>query len=201
MMRPVLFDFEHSSAARRVRIALSLKNVDHDTRQIHLPSGGQTDKNFRDVNPQGKVPVLRIDGLTLIQSNAIIEYLEETRPDPALLPPDPPGRARIRGLAAAVGADIHAVVMQSVARQATDGTASGMQAWMHSHISHGFDAIEILLGGPDTGQFCHGDGPTMADLFLYPQVLNARKAGLDTGRWEQIDRISRNCARLPSFSA
>src|SRR5438045_3695990 len=178
-----LYGYFRSSAAFRVRIALNLKKLDYDNAFIHLRRGDQGQPEYLGVNPQGLVPALEIDGQTLIQSLAIIEYLDETHPEPPLLPPDAAGRARVRGLAAIVACDIHPLNNLRVLRYLHGPLGHGedvLGTWYNHWIDSGFHAVEGLLAGDArTGKFCHGDGPGLADIALVPQVVNAERYDLD----------------------
>jgi maleylacetoacetate isomerase len=200
-----LYGFSRSSAAFRVRIALNLKKLDHDSAFIHLRRGDQSQPAYLGVNPQGLVPVLDIDGKQLIQSMAIIEYLDETHPEPPLLPRDPAGRARVRGLAAIVACDIHPLnnlrVLRYLHRQ-LGCSEEDVEAWYNHWIAAGFAALEGLLAPhPHTGRFCHGDRPTLADIALVPQVVNAERYRLDTAPYPTIARIFETCMTLDAFAA
>src|ERR1700691_5277644 len=165
-----LYGFSRSSAAFRVRIALNLKGLLYEQASIHLRKREQEAPDYLAVNPQGLVPALEVDGHTLIQSPAIIEYLEECYPDPPLLPPGPLGRARGRRLAAIVACDIHPVdnlrVLRYLMRPLGHDEAA-VAAWFNHWIEAGFRALEPLLAGDKrTGTFCHGETPSLADITL-----------------------------------
>jgi maleylacetoacetate isomerase len=200
-----LYGYFRSSAAFRVRIALNLKGLAYETAAIHLRRGDQARPDYRSVNPQGLVPALEIDGLTLIQSLAIIEYLDETRPEPPLLPATAAERARVRALADIVACDIHPIdnlrVLRYLARNyGRDEAAIGV--WYNYWIDAGFRALEPLLAGdPATGTFCHGEGPGLADITLVPQVVNAERYRLDMTPYPTIARIFAACMELPAFRA
>ena len=202
-----LYTYWRSSAAWRVRIALELKGLDWTAVPVHLVRGGGEHRlpEYLAVNPQGLVPVLAEDGLALTQSLAIIEYLEETRPRPALLPADAPGRARVRSLAQLVACDIHPLnnlrVLNYLGREAGLDEA-GRAAWYRHWIAEGFGALEVRLATESgTGRFCHGDAPGLADCCLVPQVYNARRYGCDLDPFPTIRRIDAACAELGAFSA
>jgi maleylacetoacetate isomerase len=200
-----LFGFFRSSAAFRVRIALNLKGLAHDDGFIHLRRGDQRTADFLAVNPQGLVPALEIDGETLIQSLPIIEYLDETHPEPPFLPQDAAGRARVRALAAIVACDIHPInnlrVLRYLSRPLGHDNAA-IAAWYNHWITTGFEALERLLAGdPRTGDFCHGDRPGLADIALAPQVVNSERYQLDLAPYPTIARIFATCMRLDAFSA
>ncbi|MGE5271752.1 MAG: maleylacetoacetate isomerase [Thiohalocapsa sp.] len=200
-----LYGYFRSSAAFRLRIALNLKQLDYDSAFIHLRRGDQRQPGFLGINPQGLVPALEVDGQTLIQSLPIIEYLDETHPEPPLLPRDPEGRARVRGLAAIVACDIHPLNNLRVLRylQRTlghDEAATGI--WYNHWIDAGFRAIEQLLAGDArTGSFCHGNQPGLADITLVPQVVNAERYQLDMAAYPTIRRIFDTCMQLDAFAA
>jgi maleylacetoacetate isomerase len=200
-----LYGFSRSSAAFRVRIALNLKNLDYDDAFIHLRRGDQSRPPFLGVNPQGLVPALEIDGETLIQSLPIIEYLDETHPEPPLLPADAAGRARVRALAAIVACDIHPLnnlrVLRYLLRQFEHSEAD-VETWYNHWIAAGFAALEGLLAGdPRSGRFCHGDRPTLADIALVPQAVNAERYRLDMAPYPTIARIFETCMTLDAFAA
>lgn len=199
------YGYFRSSAAFRVRIALNLKGLAYETAAIHLRRGDQTRPDYRRVNPQGLVPALEIDGHTLIQSLAIIEYLDETYPAPPLLPATRAERARVRALAEIVACDIHPInnlrVLRYLARSYGRDEAD-IGIWYNHWIDAGFQALEALLAGdPATGAFCHGDRPGLADIALVPQVVNADRYRLDMTPYPTIARIFAACIDLPAFRA
>ncbi len=189
----VLYDYWRSSSAYRVRIALSLKGLDFDLVPVNLLTSEHRTTAHLARNPQGLVPALEIDGICLTQSLAMIEYLDETRPNPRLLPTDAGGRARVRALSDAIAMEIHPVCNLSVAAHVAELTESddvAKAAWMRHFITKGLEAFEGLLDHPATGRFCHGDAPTMADCCLIPQLYNARRWGVDFTRHARINAIS-----------
>jgi maleylacetoacetate isomerase len=201
-----LYGYSRSSAAFRVRIALNLKGLDYESAFIHLRRGDQSRPEYLGVNPQGLVPALELDGATLIQSLAIIEYLDETRPEPPpLLPGDSAGRARVRGLAAIVACDIHPLNNLRVLRyllRPLGRSEAELETWYNHWIDAGFRALEGLLASDvRTGRFCHGDAPTLADVALVPQVVNAERYGLDMTPYPTIARIYTTCMNLDAFAA
>lgn len=204
-----LFGFFRSSAAFRVRIALNLKGLAYEDAFIHLRRNDQRGENYLAVNPQGLVPALEIDGQTLIQSMAIVEYLDETHPEPPFLPADPAGRAQVRALAAIVACDIHPINNLRVLRYLSrplghDQTA--IETWYNHWIATGFEAFERLLagdraaGGHRAGDFCDGDRPGLADIALVPQVVNSERYRLDLSPYPTIARIYANCMQLQAFA-
>ena len=196
----VLYDYWRSSASYRVRIALNLKSIPYRAIPVNLLSGQHRSSDHLARNPQRSVPVLDIDGLRLTQSLAINEYLDETRPEPPLLPADPAGRARVRALAHVIAMEIHPICNLSVANRIAElGGDAARFAWMREHIDRGLTAFEALLARPGTGRFCHGDAPGLADCCLVPQLYNARRWDLDPSVWPTIARIEAACAELPAF--
>ena len=198
-----LYGYFRSSAAFRVRIALNLKKRDYETASIHLRRNDQSRPEYRNVNPQGLVPTLEDVGQTLIQSLAIIEYLDEIYPDPPLLPKDPAGRARVRALADIVACDIHPINNLRVLRYLMHELGhdeAAVAAWYNHWIAAGFDALEPLLANDaPTGAFCHGDTPGLADVTLVPQVVNAERYRLDLAPYPTVTRIYENCMKLEPF--
>ena len=205
--RPVLFGYWRSTAAYRVRIALNLKGIDWENRPVDLvrDGGEQHQPDYRGLNPTGLVPTLAIDGLYLGQSLAICEYLDETRPEPALLPADPADRAWVRALAQDVACDIHPInnlrVQQYLKREhGLDG--EGVLAWMDHWMRLGFDSIEARLASMDiSGACCLGDEPGLADICLVGQAYNADRFGTDLAPYERISAIVAHCRSLPAFAA
>ncbi|HEV2188587.1 MAG TPA: maleylacetoacetate isomerase [Stellaceae bacterium] len=200
-----LYGFSRSSAAFRVRIALNLKGLAYEDGFIHLRRGEQRGPEFLAVNPQGLVPALEADGHTLIQSMAIIEYLDETHPEPPLLPRDPAGRARVRALAEIVACDIHPINNLRVLRYLHGPLGhdqAAIETWYNHWIATGFEAFERLLAADKrSGVFCHGDTPGIADIALVPQAVNSERYKLDLSPYPTIARIYANCMRLEAFSA
>jgi maleylacetoacetate isomerase len=200
-----LYGYFRSSAAFRVRIALNLKKLDYETAAIHLRRNDQSRPDYLGVNPQGLVPTLEDGGQILIQSLAIIEYLDEIHPEPPLLPQDPTGRARVRALAGVVACDIHPINNLRVLRYLTHQLGhdeAAIATWYNHWIAAGFQAIEPLLANdPRTGAFCHGDLPGLADATLVPQLVNAERYKLDLGPYPTLARIYENCMRLEPFIA
>ena len=200
-----LYGFSRSSAAFRVRIALNLKGLAYEDDFVHLRRGEQRRAEYLAVNPQGLVPALETDGQTLIQSMAIIEYLDEQHPAPPLLPRDPAGRARVRALAEIVACDIHPLNNLRVLRYLHGPLGhdqAAIETWYNHWIAAGFEALERLLTADNhTGEFCHGDTPGLADIALVPQAVNSERYRLDLSPYPTIARIYANCMRLDAFSA
>ena len=200
----ILHSYYRSSAAYRVRIALSLKGLSFDTAAHHLRKGEQRDAAYLRLNPQGLVPALQTDdGAVLTQSLAIIEWLEETHPYPALLPSEPLLRARVRAFAYAICCDIHPLqnLRVLVRLQEEEGLSPERAVmWAREITEEGLDACEALLAGNRT-PFCFTDAPSLADLCLVPQLGNARRYGSNASRWPQLTRVERACLSLPAFRA
>jgi maleylacetoacetate isomerase len=200
-----LYGYFRSSAAFRVRIALNLKRITYDHASIHLRKSEQRRPDYLALQPQGLVPVLETDdGDVLIQSLAIIEYLDETHPEPALLPGHPAARARVRGLAQAVACDIHPIDNLRVLRYLSHELKQdekGIEAWFNHWIKLGFDGIErILADDGQAGEFCHGDTPSLADVCLVPQVYNAQRyPSFDMRPYPTIHRVFANAMTLDAF--
>ncbi|HEY8947912.1 MAG TPA: maleylacetoacetate isomerase [Rhizomicrobium sp.] len=202
-----LYGYFRSSAAFRARIALNLKGIKPELRFIHLlkDGGQQHTPEYKALNPQELIPALVHDGHTITQSLAIIEYLNEIAPEPPLLPKDAYGRARCREIACVVACDIHPVNNLRVGRfikKAFNTQDEDVFAWQRHWIEVGFDALEKMLSASkDTGKFCHGDTPTLADICLIPQCANARRVNLDIARWPTIARIEAHALTHPAFDA
>ena len=201
-----LIGYFRSSAAYRVRIALNLKGVAVEHASRHLRRGEQKSPDYAALNPQKLVPALVLDsGEVLTQSLAILEYLEETYPQPPLLPREPVERARVRALALIPTADIHPIQTLRVMgylREKFGQTEESAFSWSRHWIETGFDAYEATIANdPRTGAFSHGDAPTMADLCLIPQVFNAARFKVDMKNYPTIQRIYETCMRLPAFDA
>lgn len=202
-----LHTYYRSSASYRVRIALNLKGIKAGQAFVHLSKDGgeQFGATFDALNPQHLLPVLEDDGLVLPQSLAIIEYLDETVPGAPLLPSGARARARVRALAQAVACDIHPLnnlrVLNYLEQQL--GVLSEQKtAWYRHWVGIGLAALERQLSGSsDTGQFCHGDAPTMADCCLVPQLYNARRFGCDLAPFPTLVAIGAHCEELPAFAA
>ncbi len=201
-----LYDYFRSSAAYRVRIALNLKGVAPERAFVHLRRGQQRGDEYLSLNPQGLVPSLVTDdGDVLTQSIAILEWLDETFPAPPILPLDPAGRARVRSLALAVACDIHPLDNTRVLHYLTGTlgiTDEQKNGWYKYWIDVGFEALETRLAREaGTGNFCHGDAPSVADICLVPQMANARRVEFDFAPYPTLVRIEAACLALPAFAA
>ena len=201
-----LYSYFRSSAAYRVRIALALKGLPYECVPVHLlhDGGMQHAPSFVQINPARLVPVLEEDSCVFRQSLAIMEYLEETHPAPALLPADPIGRARVRAIALAIACDVHPLNNLRVLRRLESqfGMNSAQRtAWQANWIALGFSALEAELAvSPETGTYCHGNHPTLADCFLVPQIANAQRVKLPLVDFPTIERIGLACNELPAFA-
>jgi maleylacetoacetate isomerase len=201
-----LYDYFRSSAAYRVRIALNVKGVKPDERTfVHLRMGNQRAQDYLALNPQGLVPALALDdGPVLTQSLAIIEYLEETYPEPPLLPGDAVGRARVRSIALAIACEIHPLNNLRVLNYligTLGATREQKDGWYRYWIDVGFEALEKSLArDAATGRFCHGEQPTLADVCLVPQIANARRFDIDMSPYPTLTRIEGACLALPAFA-
>lgn len=198
-----LYGYWRSSAAYRVRIALNLKGLEARHHPVNLRAGEHRQAGYRQLNPQGRLPVLVDEGVAYTQSIAILEYLEERYPEPPILPPDPQGRARVRAIVQLVASDIHPVnnlgVLQYLLRE-LGADEEQKVAWYRHWIYEGFDALEAMLAGDArTGRFCHEEAPGMADLCLVPQIYNARRFECDLSAYPTITRIDAACMELDVF--
>lgn len=202
-MTTTLHGYFRSSAAYRTRIALNLKGIAYDQRSYHLRKGEQYGAAFLKLNPAGLVPALEEDGQVLTQSLAIIEYLDETHPTPAFLPKEPLQRARVRALALSIACDIHPINNTRVLGYLENKLGldqAARDAWARNWIEIGFRALEQQLStSRDTGRFCHGDRPGLADICLVPQVANAGRVNTDMAPYPTINRIVAACLALPEF--
>jgi maleylacetoacetate isomerase len=205
MQQLALYTYFRSSAAYRVRIALNLKNIAYESRFVHLLKNGgeQYGDDYRQINPQQRIPALRDGEAVLTQSTAIIEYLEETHPEPSLLPGSAQERARIRAFAQAIACDIHPLDNLRVLRfleneMGVDKTRR--DKWYCHWIRDGFAALEQQLASHSgTGTYCFGDQVTLADVFLVPQAYNARRFDCGLEHYPTLNRIFQNCMELDAF--
>ena len=200
-----LYSFWRSSAAYRVRIALAFKGLTYETVGVDLFTGAQERPDYVAVNPQRLVPTLVDGAVTVGQSLAIIEYLEEMYPRPPLLPADAPGRARVRQIAHFIAAEMHAINNLRIRRfldSAFGVPGEKVEAvWAHHWLTQGLTALEKMLSrNPATGTYCHGDTPTMADLCLMPQVNIARRSKINLSPYPTVARIDDVCRAHPAFT-
>ena len=197
-----LYGYFRSSAAFRLRIALNLKGLSPELVSIHLQKEGGLNRKpeFRAINPQMRVPALKLDsGDVLIQSLAIIEYLDETHPQPPLLPRDPVQRAKVRALAQVIACDIHPLNNVGPLRylkSALGQEQAKIDAWYHHWILDGFEALEALL---QPGPYAFGSEVTLADVCLVPQVYNATRFKVPLDRFPKVVAVNAACLKLPAF--
>ena len=201
-----LYTYFRSSATFRVRIALNLKGLSYDPVFVHLPKGEHRKPEYAAVDPQALIPTLVDDGRALSQSLAIIEYLDETRPPPRLLPEDPAGRARVRSLSLLVACEVQPLnnlrTLQHLMRSLGQNEEQ-ISAWYRHWIADGLAKLEADLNRGDSGggagRFCYGDAPTMADCCLVPQIFNAKRYDGDLAPYPTVMRIFDACMRLEAF--
>jgi len=199
-----LYTYYRSQASFRVRIALNLKGLARDEFYLHLEKGDQFAPDYRALNPQMVVPTL-IDGETrLFQSLAILEYLEEKHPEPPLLPAGLAARAWVRGLALINIADSHPLIVPRIRHYLTDELGLGeaqLLGWIRHWLGAGLAAMEALLAGhPESGHFCHGDAPTLADIGVVTQVTPAKTFGVDLAPYSRVVRVYDSCMAIPAFA-
>ena len=203
MTRPILYDYFRSSAAFRVRIALNLKGVDYESRQIDLRADEQKSGLYRSINPQGLVPMLEIDGQRLTQSLAIVVYLDQTYPEPPLFPRDRADGAHVRAMAMTIACDIHPLNNLRVLKYLKSELGQSQEsvdAWYAHWIREGFGALEALAA-PKAGAFLFGDAPTGADVCLIPQMYNARRLNVPVDDYPTLLRAEENANKLDAFAA
>jgi maleylpyruvate isomerase len=198
-----LYNFWRSGTSHRTRIALNLKGLSVEYVAVHLGKEEHLKDEFKMVNPQQLVPALDTGSEVLLQSPAIIEWLEERFPTPALLPHDPQRRAQVRALAAIVGCDIHPVNNRRILeylRKLFGANDEAINQWCGTWIGAGFDAYEALLNADSLrGRFSHGDTPTVADCYLIPQIESARRFNVDLTKWPLIMNVEKACMELDAF--
>ena len=204
MTRLILHNYFRSSTSTRLRAALNLKGMTYDYISHHLRKGEHRSPDYLAINPQGLVPAVVLpDGHVLTQSLAIIEYLDETVPEPPLLPETAVDRARVRALAYAIACEVHPVNnLRVLAYLKSDFGADdeATVAWVRHWVDETFVPLEKMLAqDPRTGRFCHGDRPGLADVCLYAQALNNRRFNVDMTPYPTIVRIVEACAALPQF--
>lgn len=199
-----LYSFFRSGTSHRLRIALNLKGIAYEQVAVDLRREQHLTAAYKAVNPQQLVPALEVDGRVLTQSPAIIEWLEERYPEPPLLPRDAQDRAQVRALAALIGCDVHPVnnrrILEALRHRfgADEGAING---WCATWIEAGFDAFEALVESFGmSGPCAFGERPTLADVYLVPQVESARRFKVDISRWPRIASIDRACAEMEAFA-
>jgi len=199
----ILHGYWRSGAAYRTRIALNLKGLTYGQQGVDLRTGAQKSDAFVALNPQGMVPALEVDGAVLTQSPAILEWLEETHPQPPLLPSDPVGRAHVRAMAALIGCDIHPLNNLRVGkalRETFGADQAAVDAWAARWIIPGFTALEALVAGHGKG-WCFGDAPTLADCYLIPQIYSARRFNVPLDGFPRLLAIDEAAKGHPAFAA
>lgn len=202
-----LYTYYRSSAAYRVRIALNLKRLNYEACPIHLlkNQGENWRPEYLAINPQGLVPALEDRDKVFIQSLAIIEYLEEFYPEPSILPPNSNARAYVRAIAQIIACEVHPLNNLRVLNYLTDSlncSDDQKRKWCCYWIYEGLAAIEKFLEGHNSkGKFCYGDNPTLADIFLVPQVYSAKRFDCDISKFPNIKNINEECLSLNEFSA
>ncbi len=202
-----LYTFFRSGTSHRLRIALNLKGLAVEHVAVDLRTEQHLGASYKAINPQGLLPALQLDaedgGQVLIQSPAIIEWLDERYPTPPLLPTDRNARAQVRALAAVVGCDIHPVNNRRILEALRHDFAADEAAvnrWCSTWITDGFNAIEALLAADKKrGEFCFGHTPTLADVYLIPQMESARRFKVDLTRWPLISGVEAACGKLEAF--
>jgi len=202
-MFPKLYGYWRSSAAYRLRIALNIKGVTYDQVSINLKEGEQNEEAWRAIQPQGLVPVLETENAKLLQSPAILEWIEETWPEPALFPKDPIARCTIRGWASIIGCDIHPLqnlrVLKTIAGELGHGP-DGMKSWAQRWMFSGLNALEILVeASGQEGPYLWGKTPSMADIYLIPQMYNARRWGVDLSQCPKLVAADQAACDHPAF--
>jgi maleylpyruvate isomerase len=199
----VLHAYWRSGTSYRTRIALNLKGVAYEVRPVNLSAGEQASRGYLTLDPQGLVPALEADGRVLIQSPAILEWLEEAYPDPPLLPSAPAARAAVRAMAAVIGCDIHPLnnlrVLRALKRD-LGASDEQLSQWEARWIGDGFSALERLIER-DGGGFCFGDRPTLADCYLVPQVYSAVRFGVDLAPYPRILAVDERLRALDAVAA
>lgn len=200
-----LYSYFRSSASFRVRIALALKGLPYDYVPVHLVKNEQLKPPFDALSASRLVPLLKDGDATLTQSLAIIEYLDETHPEPPLLPADALGRARVRALALDIACEIHPInnlrVLRYLVRE-MKVSEDGKNRWYRHWVESGLETVERQLAGhPATGRFCHGDTPGLADVLLVPQIFNAQRFECRLEHVPTVMRVFEACMQLSAFQA
>ena len=203
MSRPVFYEYHRSSAAYRVRIALNLKDVDYESRPVNLLESEQRSDDYRELNPQGLVPMLEIDGHRLTQTLAIIVYLDQAFPDPPLMPRDPADGAHVRAMALAIACDIHPLNNLRVLKYLKNELGQPQEQvdrWYAHWIAEGLGSLEAMAKA-GAGRFLFGDEPTIADVCLVPQLFNARRFNCPLDDYPTLLRADANASKLDAFAA
>lgn len=199
-----LYTFFRSSTSYRMRIALAYKGLEHESHFVNLPKMKHREEAYRTLNPQGLVPVLVDEGKVLIQSMAIIEYLDEVYPEPPLMPKAPDERAYVRAVSQMIGCEIHPlnnVRVLKYIQQVLGADDAAKQTWYEHWIREGLSSIETYIADhPMRGRFCHGDAVTMADVCLVPQIFNAARFNCPLDDYPTLMAIHDACMELPAFA-
>lgn len=200
----ILHEYFRSTSSFRTRIALNIKNIPYEHRSVHLRKNGgeQFSPAYREINPQQLVPTL-VDGETVVtQSLAIIEYLDECYPDPALLPTSPADRARVRAFAQVAACEMHPLHNLRVLQYLGDPlkqSQKDVDAWVHHWLQLGFDTLEGMLARVPKNEFAYGPLPGLADICLVPQVFTAHRFGFRLDTYPNCMRVHEHCMKLPAF--
>ncbi|MBO6883147.1 MAG: maleylacetoacetate isomerase [Marivita sp.] len=197
----LLYDYPRAPSCQRVRIGLALKGVDYEIEPIDIRMGARNAATFRVNSPQGFVPVLRIDGLLLRQSLAILEYVDETRGGRQIIPVEPVARSRVRRLAQSIATASGPLTNLCVLRDIQKRFGpDARRTWLMEQYSTSLSQFEASLHDPATGDFCHGDEPTLADCVFAPHANAAWRWGMDLRGLPRVSRIFHRCLRMPEFA-
>jgi len=203
MSRAVLYDYFRSSASYRVRIALNLKGIEYEQRSINLATGAQKDEAYRQLNPQGFVPMLEMDGHRITQSLAICNYVNSIVPDPPFMPADTADRAHVLALALTVACDIHPLNNLRVLKYLKsefDASEDAKDEWYRHWVAEGLTALEAMAA-PHAGAWLFGDAPSVADICLIPQLYNARRFSVPLDSFPTLRRVDETASGNPAFAA
>lgn len=198
-----LYSYYRSGTSYRVRLALNYKGVTYEQKPVNLKAGEQHGEAYRRLNPQGLLPALETPDGLLTQSPAILEWIEETHPDPALLPAGTHERAKVRAAAAVIGCDTHPIQNLRILKYLKTGLdqdQAAIDAWSRHWIAEGFNAVEQMIRQA-ARPFAFGEKPTLADIYILPQIYNAHRFGLDLKPYPRIRDIEAACADIPAFRA
>ncbi|HTG64302.1 MAG TPA: maleylacetoacetate isomerase [Sphingomicrobium sp.] len=203
MSRAILYDYFRSSASYRVRIALNLKGIDYEQRSVNLAGGAQKDEAYRELNPQGFVPMLEMDGHRITQSLAICNYVNSVIADPPFMPADAADRAHVLALALTVACDIHPLNNLRVLKYLKGelgATQDTTDEWYRHWVAEGLKALETMAA-PRAGAWLFGDEPSVADICLIPQLYNARRFSVPLDAFPTLRRVDETASGNPAFAA